>query len=323
VVNVPYSLEELRALAQQLDNDRADLLKEGITIGHWGVDISENRVKVGVVGLEERVAERLQDRYGDRVAPVAANPATSSCTSRENCFPPLRGGVSGSPKDVPVGGRCSIAFLIHYGSKTQWLTAGHCAQETANGRSCPSTPVNYCWFQGGNGSYPIGKIKLTCWYWCNYSDAARAGNLSAADASYKVYKTTSTTMSVAGSQYLNGDDEGDITCLNARYVTSTAGYFCGTIDHIGTMCYPNCNPGNPLFYEQRFATYSLKNGDSGGAVHSYPSSNNVLAYGVQSGCTLYDAQMVNCLGLGVYSHIYRVLSEVGPATVCSTWDPCP
>jgi hypothetical protein len=302
VLDVPYSLADLRDLAARVESDFYTLLNDGVQLAHWGVDISENRVIVGVIGLNDDMRAYLEGRYGDAVVAVPADPQVTGCTGRESCIgPPLRAGISGAPSGTGYDNRCSIAFLLHYGSYTQWLTAGHCAQTTG-----------VVWYHAGNPSWPIGTIKATCWPQCNYSDAARAGNVSSTYASQKVYLTTSSTFNVTGSQGYNGDDEGNITCINAR----RSGYDCGYIDHIGTMNY-----GGVWFYEMRFATYQSYYGDSGGAVHSYPSGYyNVVAYGVQSGCT--DLEDGVCVGLGVYSHIYRVLQEIG-GSVCSTNDPCP
>lgn len=317
VIDVPHSLDELRALEEQIHEDLPVLKRQGIEVVHWGVDVSENRVKVGIVGLNDSVEKALRERYGDRFVLLPANPSTTGCTGRETCIgPPLRGGISGAPAGTSYRNRCSIAFLIHYGSATQWLTAGHCAQTEAAGRGCTNYPV-WCWYQGANASWAIGRIFKTCWPGCLRSDSARAGNISSTYASYRVYLTPSSTGSITGSQYKDGDDEGDITCINARRVTSSVGYFCGTIDHIGRMTY-----GNVYFEDQRFATYDHMYGDSGGAVHSYSTNKTFLAYGVHSGCTNLGSDDV-CYGLSVYSHIYWVLYELGGGSVCSTWDPCP
>jgi hypothetical protein len=302
VVDVLYSLEELDDLKSQLEADYGTLKSGGIELAHWAVDISKNRVEVGVTGLDDAKRSTLADRYGNRLIAIPANPQVTGCSGRESCIgPPLRAGISGAPVGTSYGNRCSIAFLIHYSAYTQWLTAGHCAQSTG-----------VTWYHAGNAAWPIGTIKATCWPQCNYSDAARAGNISSTYASEDVYLTTTSTFNVTGSQGYNGDDEGDITCINAR----RAGYDCGYIENIGTMSY-----GSVWFYEMRFASYQSYYGDSGGAVHSYPSGYyNVVAYGIQSGCTDLDGDV--CVGYGVYSHIYRVLQEIG-GSVCSTYDTCP
>lgn len=315
VVDVLYSLDELSALVNRIETDYDQLKSDGIQLAHWSVDISENRVVLGVVGLDDSMTETLKSRYGDQVTTLFANPQVTGCTGRESCIgPPLRAGISGAPKNTAYDGRCSIAFLIHYGSHTQWLTAGHCATAVAPANTaCPTHSVAWCWYHAGNGSWAIGQIKATCWPNCNYSDAARGGNISNTYASNKVYLTSTLTFSVTGRQGFNADDEGDITCINAR----RAGYDCGNIVSIGTMDY-----GGVWFYEQRFANYQSYYGDSGGAVHSYPGSYyTVQAYGVHSGCTNLQNQNT-CIGYGVYSHIYRVLQELG-GSICSSSNPCP
>jgi hypothetical protein len=191
----------------------------------------------------------------------------------------------------------------------QWLTAGHCAPD----------PGGQVWYHAGNSAQPLGTIFKSCWPACTYSDAARGGNINNTYASYKVYQSgNSAGVSVTASQALNADDPGDYTCLNARMAT---GWRCGTINSIGTMCYQG-NPCTLWFDEQRFATYADQSGDSGGAVHSAIISGGVRAYGVQSGCT--NLQNGVCAGYSVYSHIARILQELGPGlTVCTWTATCP
>jgi hypothetical protein len=64
-----------------------------------------------------------------------------------------------------------------------------------------------------------------------------AGNLSSTFASNKVYLNyLGETRNISASQGFNGDDVGDTTCLNARWVGGS--YACGYIDHIGRVDYP-------------------------------------------------------------------------------------
>lgn len=305
VIDVPHPLADLERVTERLDRDRDALQRDGIEIVHYGVDQSENLVHIGVVDPQPAEIDTLISRYGDMLKVVPANPATTACTGRESCMgPPLRGGISGAPPGTAYENRCSIAFLIHYGSDVQWLTAGHCAKTTG-----------VKWYHAGNSSWGIGTIKATCWPGCQWSDAARAGNISDTYASNKVYLTTTLTYSVIGRQFYNADDEGDITCINAR----RAGYRCGEILRFGRMNFP----ADGVWYDQqRFASYTHWYGDSGGAVHSYPLSNyRVEAYGVHSGCTALDANKM-CVGESVYSHIDRVLYELG-GSICASYAPCP
>jgi hypothetical protein len=308
LINVRFSLAELNAVYERIAKASDELRSQGIQIAHLGVDVSENRVKVGVVALDAGAESTLRARYGDAIVTVYANPTPTACTGKETCIgPPLRGGISGAPAGTTYRNRCSIAFMVHYSNLWQWLTAGHCAKTTG-----------VVWHQGANAAWPIGTIKATCWPQCNYSDAARAGNLSATYASTKVWLNNLGQMrNIGASQGLNGDDEGDMTCLNAR--RSEASARCGFIDHIGRIDYP----GGVYFLEMRFATYASMYGDSGGAVHSPVRSPNYdyMAYGVQSGCTNLGSDDV-CYGFGVYSHIYRVTQEL-QVTVCTTASPCP
>ena len=311
-------MEELTTLSGRVASDARGLRSDGIGIGHVGVDISENRVKVGIVGLDPTIEVDLRARYGDAIRVVAANPSTTACTGRETCFgPPLRAGISAAPEGTAFANRCSLAFLIHAGPAVGWLTAGHCARTVSPQQTSPC-PAVYCWNHAGQDGWEIGRIRKTCWPQCNFSDAARGGELNATFSDNKVYMNHLGDMrTVSSSQGFNADDEGDTTCLNARRVSGS--WSCGTIDHIGRVWYNN----NTVFFdEMRFATFANKTGDSGGAVHS--CCTPLVAYGVESGCT----NLVNgvCQGLGIYSHIFRVLQEIGQGvavSVCASSNPCP
>lgn len=321
LIAVQYSLADLQRTNDRLENDLSALRTSGIVLGHSGVDLSENRVRVGVVDLTAHQTLALRAEYGELLLIEPAQPTPTACTGRESCFgPPLRAGISVSPRGVTLVNRCSMAFLVHQSTNVQWLTAGHCAPTTAPaGATCPSGNNHaYCWYHAGNGSWHIGQIKATCWPYCSFSDAARGGNINSTFASHKIWLSSSGAMrDVSGSQAFNADNEGNMTCLNARSISGA--YTCGYIEFMGRMSYYG---GTVWFDEQRFATYNSKYGDSGGAVHSWATpSFTVIAYGVHSGCTDEGPNGV-CEGLGVYSHIFRVGQELG-VSVCTTANPCP
>jgi hypothetical protein len=161
-----------------------------------------------------------------------------------------------------------------------------------------------------------------------YSDAARAGELNATYSSNKVYRTSTTTAAVSLVQGFNQDDIEDQTCLNGR---RTNNWRCGLIDDIRRVDYED---EGVYFLEQRYATFEAFSGDSGGAVHSpYQTcqtpvcpGSGVVAYGVQSGCEdLGGPEGCNPgepNGRGIYSHIYRVRTELA-VTLCTITAPCP
>ena len=307
LVEVRYALADLEAVEDRITKDRDRLLADGVEVSFWGTDISENRVAVGVIDLTARKEQVLQTRYGDMILAVAADPVPTACTSKEACFgPPLRGGVSAAPANVVFRERCSIAFLVHSGSNVQWLTAGHCAQV-----------LGVPWFQGANPNWGIGSIQATCWPQCDFSDAARGGSIPNVLASDKVWLNYLGDMrNISASQGVNDDDEGDMTCLNAR--RSEASARCGTMQFVGNWTYQ----GGVFYRDFRFATYAHKYGDSGGAVQSPVTPNfTYVAYGVHSGCTLPLDANDNCTGLSMYSHVSLVGQELG-VTVCTSVQPC-
>jgi hypothetical protein len=322
VRNVKHTAAELEAVREQIKGVLSDLGRAGIRVGLLYTDLPTNRVIVGVVDLDSAATARLEALYRDAVATESSSPVATACTGRESCYgPPLRAGISVAPDNVVLHNRCSMAFLVRQGSYVQWLTAGHCAP------SVNST----VWYHAGNGpvnptagSWPIGTIKATCWPQCNYSDAARGGNINNTYASKIVYgQGAPNGWPVNTAQGYNVDNVGDQVCLNARKAEL---WRCGTIQNDNAyICY-EFNPNGTCkiwFNEMRTASYASMYGDSGGAVHSplQVPSYSVVAYGVHSGCTL-TFQTDTCDGFGIYSHIYRVSQELG-VTVCSAINPCP
>ena len=197
-----------------------------------------------------------------------------------------------------------MGFMVKQSTNVQWLTAGHCAQT-----------VGVTFAHAANPNWVIGTIKATCWPQCNFSDAARGGNINSTYASNHVFRNNA-TWPVAAVQALNADDVGDVTCLNARRNNSIR---CGTITSIGRVCYQG-NPCTLWFDEMRFANYSSAYGDSGGAVHSAFVNPGVTAYGGHSGCTNLGGDGT-CLGRGIYSHIHYIQIELG-VSVCRIGKSC-
>lgn len=280
------------------------LKEQGIWIRELGIDPRPNRVEVAVSEYTDAAVAELHARFGDAiVVEQSGNPTFTACTDRYNCIgPPVRAGIATSSG-------CSLAFLVKKSGVfgTGWLSAGHCASGTGA-----------VWSHDGVN---IGTVRANCWPSCLYSDALRGGELNSTYASYHVYRLPTARDPVKAVQGFNGDFIGMQTCLNARRELDDVGWRCGILDEIRRVDY-----GSVYFLEQRYATYNAYNGDSGGAVHSTYSSSGVTAYGVQSGCEDYGG-IAGCepgevSGRGIYSHIYRVQTELG-VTVCTTASPCP
>jgi streptogrisin C len=306
IVAARHVLSDLEALQRRIKDDADDLRAQGHRIGLLFVHLQSNSVRVGVSSDEQAALKAIQARYGDAISVEIADPVTTACTDRYHCQgPPLRAGIA-APTNAAVP--CSIAFLIRKLGTVGWLTAGHCASS-----------VGAVWYHDGIG---IGTIRATCWPQCLYSDAARAGELNSTFSGNRVYVSGNATgRYVTSSQQLNGDNVGHYTCLNARRAEA---WRCGYIQSDNAyVCYQRDANGycTIWFREMRLASFANAYGDSGGAVHSGFTGRGVVAYGVESGCT----SMPNgdtCSGLGIYSHIARVLSELGNWSVCSAVTPC-
>ncbi len=108
VDHVPYSLNELTALQEQISSESADWRAAGVQIVTVGTDIQLNRVIVDVVGLTDGIAARLAAQYGPMVLVEAGEqPQAGSCVSRSNCGSPIKGGlyISGG------GWACTSGYL--------------------------------------------------------------------------------------------------------------------------------------------------------------------------------------------------------------------
>jgi hypothetical protein len=305
VVDVRYSMAELEAVLARVEDARIQLKAEGIWVRELGIDPEPNRVELAVADLTDAAVAELHARFGDGIiVEQSGNPTFTGCIDRYHCVgPPIRAGIA-APTNAYVP--CSLGFLVRAWGAVGWLTAGHCAPN-----------VGAVWAHDGIN---IGTIRATCWPHCNYSDAARAGELNANFSSFHVYNGPNSRVAVTASQCTNCDLKGDYTCLNAR---RTAGWRCGTINDIRRVDY-----GNVYFWEQRYATFPAYNGDSGGAVHSHIINYGVRAHGIQSGCEDWGGApgcepgdgRLN--GRAIYSHIARVSQELG-VTVCTSSAPCP
>jgi streptogrisin C len=306
IVSARYPLSDLEALQRRIRDDADEFHAQGHGIGLLYVHLQSNSVRVGVSSDQEAALKAIQARYGDAISVEFADPGPTGCTDRYHCQgPPLRAGIA-APTNAAVP--CSIAFLIRKFGTVGWLTAGHCAPN-----------VGAVWFHDGIG---IGTIRATCWPQCNYSDAARAGELNATFSGNRVYVSGNATgRHVTSSQARFDDNNGNYTCLNARRAEA---WRCGYIQSDSAfVCYQRDANGNCTiwFTEMRLASFANAYGDSGGAVHSAFTGRGVVAYGVESGCT-WMPNGDTCSGLGIYSHIANVLSELGSWSVCSAITPC-
>ena len=308
IVPARFTLSDLEAIHRQIKEDVDELQARGNEIGLFYIHPQTNGVRVGVSSDQKAALAALQGRYGDAVSVEVADPVTTACTDRNHCAgPPLRAGIA-APTNAAIP--CSLGFLIRKSGVEGWLTAGHCAKT-----------IGAVWYHNGIG---IGTIRATCYPACQYSDAARAGELNTTYSANRVYAPPAAYPNgrlIHSSMALNADDPQDYVCLNAR---RAEGWRCGYIQSVNaTVCYERDVNGNCTvwFDEQRLANFANKNGDSGGGVHTGVTGGGVYALGIESGCT-YMPDGDTCSGWGIYSHIARVISELGGWQVCSSVFTC-
>lgn len=268
--------------------DREALADLGIQANEVYPDIRANVVMVGVEPLTPAVVQTLHKRYGEAIEVYAASPAELTvCTDRNNCpGPPLRGGLQ------LYDPGCTTAFLGVYSGYHVILSAGHCANLVPGGHI----------YQHPNNT-AIGNIgtMLKETYYTGSKADAMVIRIQSAYASNRVYYTPSSWFGMATTQTTSQEVIGQAVCQSSR----VSGYTCGTLYAKGfSIIYED---GTTL-YDQRSATYTVNDGDSGGPVF-YTNQ----ARGVQSGR--------NEPGRAIYSHITNVKSAIG--MTINTQDPCP
>jgi hypothetical protein len=103
-----------------------------------GLDTSHNRLKLEVApaNLEEarRLSSQLEAELHVSVAIESAQlDHDTACTTRDNCYSPMRAGIwiyKGQVDSVP---ECTMAFHIVIGTNELFTTAGHCGYTGSDG----------------------------------------------------------------------------------------------------------------------------------------------------------------------------------------------
>jgi hypothetical protein len=124
---VPFSYRELAGAMRQvrtLWTGETAPLRVAVDVVRNGLDV---QVEHDQVARAQGAAAALSEVLGG--VPVRVSGGTQGveqvCTSRENCYSPLKAGVvirNGST----TGPRCTMGWHIVAGSDAQWVTAGHC-----------------------------------------------------------------------------------------------------------------------------------------------------------------------------------------------------
>lgn len=281
VANTVGALEALQvAIGDDVDFQKALDIEVQLTY----VSVSENRVVVGVSDVRDEVVKAFADRYGEGSVRLFAGGTgePTGCTSRANCpGPPLRGGISGSYS-------CSMAYYAVQDNDYRMLTAGHCAGLFAS------------WSQ--NGYVAMGSVVSNSFHQESTADAATiAGTETRARKSNWVYYSASTHTAIQYVQSSTQDYQGQTVCLSARMKDPVR---CGQIRSTNARV----QLSGVWLNQQRIASYDWVGGDSGGATYNV---GLVTAFGIQSGCLDVTGDKVCDRYWATYSHIGRVIAELG------------
>ena len=222
--------------------------------------------------------------------PLASAPA---CVSRDNCAPPLRGGLNISP----IAGRCTSGFVtrdIDEPTSYYLLTAGHCSE-------FPNEEFLH------NGQ-PIGNRVANALADGSPLDALLIA-ISPTNASNLVYTRFSNSgYRISSSQELDTDMVDQVVCTSSAYLDNREGARCGFLQHTD-WTFTDEDGSNP---HQRAADIPVADGDSGAAVFMNPG---IAVGGVLGddfiGSDPLDPSMI-------YSHIGYVAPYLGATVVIAT-----
>lgn len=131
VVDVELSYEELLVLQQELISSRGLLATYGMPSYGVGIDVAANRPYVIPLRRpSDEAISRINSMFPRAEVRQAAGSGLEACNSRQDCAPPLRGGIA--LKRVGSGNSydCSSAFVADGNGSVgnrYVITAGHCA----------------------------------------------------------------------------------------------------------------------------------------------------------------------------------------------------
>jgi hypothetical protein len=300
--HVSYSKAFLASLQQKVQSDLLGAPPQGIQVTSVGVDVVNNRLKIGVASPVSQASLYLSDAYGPAVEVVSKPLATPpSCTGQNNCAPPAMGGLEiGLAPALDGAGVCSSAYSARTTSgQVVLVTAGHCA----------GSPGRLVY----NGSYNafIGQIPVST-EWTD--EPWPKGNITADGA----YVALDPSMTGSNLVYLSPGVYGQIVGYNGEDATTvgepvckvgrTTGLTCGTIT--------SKNNGSPVdgywVQPETYTSASAAGGDSGATVFTWGSgSYHWILLGVLSYWSDY------CTGCFSFSPVDFVDSALGGLTPCT------
>jgi hypothetical protein len=267
-----YSWTELTDLVDQIAGaqpgpefnslDRSEVLSVGVRV-------ADNAVEVSVA--TEDAAESVFAAIGRTTTVplevvVTEAPSDDVCTSRWNCYSPLKAGVGITGN---TGGSSTLGFGIKNPSDEQYLVSGHNL-----GTSFTHPPLS------------VGSVYESLYY--DYGFDAKAITASDSQVSNKLYVSSTYTRSVVG--YRNASS-GLYVCMSGL----SSGVRCGNVTDTYEIWVSNTTG---YHMQGAVANYYAASGDSGGPVYQYLSNNRAYAVGLHahsSGSNRYFAKIGDVL----------------------------
>jgi hypothetical protein len=157
---------ELAALHSRVDSELPALEAAGIRVNLVTTSVRDNAVRIGLDRLDPTWIGKVRDSLPEGVAIVEQGPIAPSACTRSFCPTPERLRAGLEIKRV-TGGKeyiCTSGFLVHGGTNTQMLTAGHCFNDPAIEHGRLGLPVTHT-------NQSIGTVSAETYYDGSDADA--------------------------------------------------------------------------------------------------------------------------------------------------------
>ncbi len=297
---VAHSRSDLVSLKNRIWADRSALADAGIIIQSAALDIRNNRVELGVVGLTPTQEVILADRYdGVEVIDEAYDDELDACNGVNDCYP-MKGGLRIKVLNHPDS-QCTSGFNVRRSGTSTFrvLTAGHCLSKAPGG-------IDASWMHHG---VAFGTGRLSTWAALANADAGLVSQSEPSGADNLMFASHEGDIrTVAG--YVSADEQnvGDYVCRQGE----ESGYWCGYIINEDKVKHVD-----GLDIEHQWVVdFDASPGDSGGP-YFLTWAANTYAFGIHSDSTALDPPGDK----GWYSPISRVLSVLNnagyPVVLCT------
>lgn len=259
---VKYSQHELEDLQNKIDVG-SKLGDSFIT--YAGVDIIQNKVKIGIYPYTENAEISIQNLYGDMV--IVEEKEASFERSRTTPQYHMQGGLRiGFTKPMSLSGGCTLGYTATRNGEDYIVTAGHCLKAAADAGSTS-------WYQGeeligvgslygANENYDVGLIKHS-----SYKNATNyIYKFSSFDSKY--------TRETNGGPYV-----GQPVCFSGAASDTTK---CGNVKNTSAKTLVKRGDGSSYTATRVEADFLSLNGDSGAPVWYSGIMIGILGSGNQS-----------------------------------------